>query len=307
MVKKSIKEIASLWKEDKRQYVKLSTFSAYALIIEKHINPVLGDKTELDEDTIQRFALKKMDEGLCRKSVKDILIVLKMIMKFGARFGLTTFSDWSVRFPAAQENRDLEILHRSDQKKIMDYLAGHFSFRNLGIYICLSTGMRIGEICGLTWKDIDMDRGIISVRRTIERIYIVDGATGHTELTVNTPKTKNSLRDIPMTRELAKLLRPLKKVVNDDFYVLSNDTKPVEPRSYRNYYKKLLAMLAIPPVKFHGLRHSFATRCIESKCDYKTVSAILGHSDISTTLNLYVHPDFEQKKRCIEQMFKGLR
>ena len=89
--------------------------------------------------------------------------------------------------------------------------------------------------------------------------------------------------------------------------VLTNDIKPTEPRTYRSYYEKLLKELDIPKLKFHGLRHSFATRCIESKCDYKTVSVILGHSNISTTLNLYVHPNIEQKKKCINQMCRFLK
>ena len=82
--------------------------------------------------------------------------------------------------------------------------------------------------------------------------------------------------------------------------------KPTEPRTYRNYYKQLMDKLEIPKLKYHGLRHSFATRCIESNCDYKTVSVLLGHSNITTTLNLYVHPNMEQKKRCIAKMFKSL-
>ena len=115
------------------------------------------------------------------------------------------------------------------------------------------------------------------------------------------------MRDIPMIKDLYDLLKPLKKVVKNDYYVLTNDAMPTEPRTYRNYYKKLLNTLNIPPIKFHGLRHSFATRCIESKCDYKTVSVILGHSDISTTLNLYVHPNYDQKKKCIDKMFKLIK
>lgn len=102
------------------------------------------------------------------------------------------------------------------------------------------------------------------------------------------------------------MIRPLQKVVNNDYYVLSNDVVPIEPRTYRNYYMKLMKHLGIPPLKFHGLRHSFATRCIESRCDYKTVSVILGHADISTTLNLYVHPGAEQKKKCIDKMLRSL-
>ena len=144
------------------------------------------------------------------------------------------------------------------------------------------------------------------VRRTIERIYIVDGEDKHTELIVNTPNTKNSCREIPMNKELLAMVKPLKKVVNEGFYVLTNEEMPTEPRTYRNYYHRLMARLDIPRLKYHGLRHSFATRCIESNCDYKTVSVLLGHANITTTLNLYVHPNMEQKKKCISRMFKSL-
>ena len=102
------------------------------------------------------------------------------------------------------------------------------------------------------------------------------------------------------------MVRPLKKVVNEDFYVLTNEEKPTEPRTYRNYYHRLMNRLDIPRLKYHGLRHSFATRCIESNCDHKTVSVLLGHANITTTLNLYVHPNMEQKKKCIAKMFKSL-
>ena len=128
-----------------------------------------------------------------------------------------------------------------------------------------------------------------------------------TEVIIDTPKSKNSIREIPMTKELLRMVKPLKKIVNSSFFVLTNSDRPTEPRTYRNYYKRLLNQLGIPPLKFHGLRHSFATRCIESNCDYKTVSVLLGHSNISTTLNLYVHPNMDQKKKCVEQMLKSLK
>jgi len=167
--------------------------------------------------------------------------------------------------------------------------------------------MRIGEICGLQWSDIDIEKGVISVKRTVQRIYNVENQINRTEIIVDKPKTQNSIRDIPMSKELYNTIKPLCRVVNENYYVVSNDNRPVEPRTYRSYYLRLMKKLGIPPLKFHGLRHSFATRCIESKCDYKTVSVILGHSNISTTLNLYVHPNIEQKKRCINQMNKLLK
>ena len=132
------------------------------------------------------------------------------------------------------------------QKKIMQYVKDNFTFRNLGVYICLSTGMRIGEICGLKWCDINLTTETISVNRTIERIYIIDGDKRHTELIISTPKTQNSIREIPMNRELLKLIKPLKRLMNNDYFVLTNEAKPTEPRTYRNYYKQLLKQLEIP-------------------------------------------------------------
>ena len=305
--KKTIGEVAALWKKDKQQYVKQSSIAAYALILENHILPVFGDKVQLTEADVQAFALKKLHDGLSQKTVKDVLVVLKMIQKFGAKNGDLQFVEWSVKFPTEHTKQELEVLSINNQKRIMQYAIDNFTFRNLGIYICLSTGIRIGEVCALKWGDINIATETISINRTIERIYVIDGEKRHTEVVIGTPKTKNSLREIPMSKELLKIIRPLKKVMNDEYFILTNEAKPTEPRTYRNYYKQLLKQLGIPDLKFHGLRHSFATRCIESQCDYKTVSVILGHANISTTLNLYVHPNMEQKKKCINQMFKKLR
>ena len=200
-----------------------------------------------------------------------------------------------------------KLLYFCKRKELFDYLKDNFTFPNLGILVCLSTGLRIGEVCALKWSDINMDTGLLHVNRTIERIYIVDSDKPHTEIVINTPKTKNSLREIPLSKELVRIFKSLMKVVNKDYYVLTNNTKPTEPRTYRNYFNKLLKQLDIPRLKFHGLRHSFATRCIESHCDYKTVSVLLGHADISTTLNLYVHPNEEQKRSCIDKMMRYMK
>lgn len=303
---RTIREVSALWKADKQQYVKQSTIAAYALILENHILPAFGEKQCIVESEVQEFALRKLQAGLSQKTVKDMLIVLKMVQKFGAKNGFLPFVEWEVKYPTAQEKQELEVLTIAHQRRIMQYTVNNFTFRNFGIYICLCTGMRIGEICALKWGDVNLQTETINIKRTIERIYIIDGNKRHTELVISSPKTKNSIREIPMSRELIKMIRPLKKVMNDDFFVLTNEAKPTEPRTYRNYYRQLLKTLDIPDLKFHGLRHSFATRCIESQCDYKTVSVILGHANISTTLDLYVHPNMEQKKKCINKMFRHL-
>lgn len=307
MVKeKTINQITEEWKEEKKKYVKKSTYAAYQLLIQNHIKPYFGDLYEVNEEKVQQFVFDKLDAGLSEKTIRDIIIVLKMILKFGIKNGYLEYVQSDAKFPSKQEKKDLDVLSKADQKKFMEHLRNNFTFKNLGIFICLSTGMRIGEICGLRWCDVDTVEGVIKVRHTLQRIYIIEGETRHTELLLDTPKTANSVRDIPMSSELLKMLKSLNKVVNENYYVISNDIKPIEPRTYRNYYKKLCKQLDIPELKFHGLRHSFATRCIESKADYKTVSVLLGHSNISTTLNLYVHPNKEQKKKTIDKMLRSL-
>ena len=306
MIHKTIREIAAAWKEYKRPYVNQSTMAAYVLILENHILPTFGEDNSLPEQSVQAFVLHKIESGLSTKSVKDILIVLKMVKKFGVKKEWMTYYEWDIKYPPSSENKVLDVLSVTNHRKILNHIQSHFTFMGLGIYISLSTGLRIGEICALKWSDINVTDGILTVNRTIERIYIIEGEKKHTELVINTPKTKNSCRAIPMNKELLGMLKPLKKVVNDDYYILTNDERPTEPRTYRNYYKRVMEKLDIPKLKYHGLRHSFATRCIEVGCDYKTVSVLLGHSNISTTLNLYVHPNMEQKKRCIDKVFKSL-
>lgn len=307
MSTKPFEEIVELWRADKKPYVKISTYYAYSLMIQNHLLPAFSEIIDVTEAVVQDFVFAKLRQGLSQKSVKDMLVVLKMILRYAVKHGYMQHHEMDVKFPTVRERKELEVLSRSDQRRILEYVRAHFTFMNLGIYICLCTGLRIGELCALVWDDIDVETGVIRISKTIQRIYVVEGHDRHTELLIDAPKSRNSCREIPLTRDLLRMLKPLKKIVNGSFYVLTNSCQPVEPRTYRSYYKRLMKQLAMPQLKFHGLRHSFATRCIESHCDYKTVSSLLGHSNISTTLNLYVHPNMEQKKKCVEQMFKALK
>lgn len=304
---KTILEIIGLWKVDKKMYVKKSSYAAYALLIENHIIPSFGNLNELEEAKVQAFVFQKLEQGLSQKTIKDILIVLKMILKFGSKYNWIAYKPFDILYPTEREKQSLEVLSRENHRKIIKHIQSHFTFRNLGIYLCLSTGMRIGEVCALTWEDIDTNAGVVKVSKTIQRIYNIENDIRKTELVLDSPKTIHSIREIPLSVELMRLLKPIKKIVNPSFFVLTNDYKPTEPRTYRSYYMNFMEDLGMPKLKFHGLRHSFATRCIESNCDYKTVSVLLGHSNISTTLNLYVHPNFEQKKKAINQMFRSLK
>ena len=303
----TFRETAESWAGEKRKFVKKSTFGAYSLILSNHLLPAFGAMDDIREEDVQQFVFDKLNSGRSHKTVKDMLIVLKMVLKYAAKHEYMPYRQIEVRFPTERERSELPVLCRTDQKRMMKYMTDNFSFRNLGVYICLSAGLRIGELCALKWENLDVSRGVIVVDKTIQRIYFIEGGERHTELMIDTPKSSNSIREIPMTKELLRMVKPMRKVVNPSYYVLTNCSRPTEPRTYRNYYNKLMAEIGLPPLKFHGLRHSFATRCIEGRCDYKTVSVLLGHSNISTTLNLYVHPDIDQKKRCVEQMYRSLK
>lgn len=301
-----IREIAEDWCREKQHFVKRSTYAAYLLNLQNHIIPYFGESYEIEENQVQKFVLDKIESGLNVKTVRDIIIVLKMVAKFGCKHQWLGPCNWDIKYPANEKSKELEVLTVANHKKILEYIRKNFTFRNLGIYISLTAGLRIGEICGLKWGDFDIINGTLSIERTVQRIYSIENKLKRTEIIIGPPKTKNSARTIPMSKDLLSMIKPILKIVNKDWYVLTNAEAPAEPRSYRSYYDSFMKNLGMPKLKYHGLRHSFATRCIESNCDYKTVSVLLGHSNISTTLNLYVHPNMEQKKKCISKMFKSL-
>lgn len=305
-MKKTFKEIASLWMEEKKTFVKRSTLSIYSLNLENHIFEHFGNRKRITEQEVQMFVMEKFKSGLSANTVRDLVTLMKTVMNYGKRKGWIEYSGWSIHFPQTCQRGEIRVFTIAEQKRLMKHLKEHFSFRNLGVLICLNTGLRIGEICALKWCDIDTESGTFHIRRTIERIYITDNGERRTEIVINTPKTLNSLRDIPISRELANILRPLKKLANSNFYVVNNSPTPLEPHTYRCYYNNLISTLGLPKLKFHSLRHTFATRCIESGCDYKTVSVLLGHSCIGITMNIYVHPNQEQKRKCIDKMLKKL-
>lgn len=294
---------ASLWLQEKKKLVKHSTYCAYLLTVKTHLLPEFSAKLEVSENDARQFVYSKLALGLSRKTVHDILAILRAIIKFAAKHNSISVAEWDIPFPSTTECKSLPVLSVCDQRKLLRHIGASPSSKNIGILLSLCTGMRIGEVCALRWSDIDLTHRIITVSHTTGRIYNADAHK--TERLMTSPKTRNSNREIPMAPLLYEALCIIKKSAKADFVVSDNETA-TDPRTYRDYFSRLLKRLGIPHIVFHGLRHTFATRCIESGCDYKTVSVILGHSNIATTLNLYVHPNLEQKKKCIDRMTKSL-
>ena len=300
------KEAAYQFRDYKKEYVRISSLCVYRTIIDKHLIPYFQQKDQIDSEDVQKLIRDKIKQGYSQKRVKDRIVVLKRILSFAEKEKRMCNPIKRISFSLKEERKTILVRSKKDERKLISYLENHFSFENLGILICLQTGLRIGEICGLMWKDVFIETSEISINRTIERIYLNE-KNRKTARIISEPKTVNSKRTIPLSSGLLKIRKPLKKIVNDSFYILTNKEKPIEPRVYRKHFNQVLSLAQVKSIRFHGLRHTFATRCIESNANYKAVSSILGHANISTTLNLYVHPNREEKLKCIESRLRQIR
>lgn len=300
----TFQEVSKVWSDSKIPIVKHTTMCAYMLTLQTHLIPYFGTSTSITEADVQKFVLDKIADGLAKKTVRDIVAVLKSVVKYGGKHKIFPFEEWDVEYPTNTESRRLPTLTLYHQRILMNYLTETPTPKNIGILLSLCTGMRIGEVCALKWEDVDFSQRVITVCHTAGRIYNCEAKS--TERIYSSPKTRNSYREIPISKQLMQPLKVIKKISRSQYVVGTSDV-PEDPRSYRDFFTRLLKRLDIPKIVFHGLRHTFATRCIESQCDYKTVSVILGHSNVATTLNLYVHPNLNQKQRCIERMSNFLK
>ena len=294
-----LRTIYLAWRKAREPLVKRSTLYAYQINIKTHILPRWGESTNITEAQVQQFILEAAQAGLAKNTIRNIVVTLRYILKYGARNGLCAAPDWELNYPRWMDMPRIKMLSLTQHRQLLKYLLNEPTSKNIGILIAICTGMRIGEICALQWQDVNLRERVISVHQTYGFIYNCDD--GHIEKNLSSPKTQNANREIPICKELWHALSGLRKVHSSDF-VVGNSSIPFSPQHYRAFFKQILEKLSIPHISFHALRHTFATRCIESKCDYKTVSALLGHSTVNTTLNLYVHPDKSQKQRAIARM-----
>lgn len=190
---------------------------------------------------------------------------------------------------------------KEQQLRLEEYMKAHPSFTGVGINLSMYMGLRIGEVCALQWKDIDLEKRILTVSKTIQRVQCRTGAK-RTKLIITEPKSESSKRTIPIPDCLLSVLRENK--ADGDIYVVSGKRKPVEPRTVQYRFAKTLHNADLPSFHYHSLRHLFATRCVELGFDVKTLSEILGHSSVEVTLNRYIHSDMDHKRTCMSLLSK---
>lgn len=299
------------WLSYKKDYIKESTYANYSNIISNHIAPDLGKYylKDLNNKIIQEFLLKKykigrLDNlgGLSSKTIRDIVAIIKSSLKFAMKEDIISNFNLDFIYPKISSKGKIYTISKQDQDKLIDYILKNQSSKNFGILLTLYSGIRIGELCALQWKDIDFKNNILNINKTLQRVYIKDKQIKKSKLIITNPKTHNAEREIPLNKDFAKELKKF-KTDNED-YILSGSRKWIEPRTYRRFFARTLEKVKIDKINFHGLRHTFATNCIKLGVDYKTVSELLGHATVNITLNLYVHPQMSQKKKCIDLICK---
>ena len=293
------KMLATEWLEQKKNTIKQSTYCNYMFIIEKHLLPEFEEMRlkQLEKYNYNKY-IHDLSMILSKKTTRDIMNVLKAILKYtNSKYHTDVFIQ-DIILPKLEVS-SLNILNKKEKNRLIKHCFEENSLKSLGIIICLNTGLRIGEICALKWKDIDMENRTINVKKTLQRVYIEKKSS----VIIDIPKTRTSIRSIPMSDKLYKILQPIQKhYKKEDFFLTGSQTKFLEPRSYQYIYKCILKESNVKPYKFHILRHTFATNCIEVGMDPKSLSEILGHSNVNITLNRYVHSSYKIKKKYLEKL-----
>lgn len=301
-------ELLSLWFNANSIKHKGSTENKYLWTIEKHIIPELGNLklSQITSAVINDYLKRKLTSGrldnkggLSASTVKGILIIINAALKYGVAEELCLPLKTPVYKPP-QPKKQIKILDKAEQQMMENKITENVSVTELGILISLHTGLRIGEICALQWRDIDFENRMIYVQHTLSRIRSKNGER-KTAYILDEPKTKNSKRSVPINSFLLPILEIAKTHSLSPFLVSNNETF-INPRTYEYRYHKVIKGCGIGKINYHALRHTFATRCIESGCDYKTLSEILGHSSVKITMDIYVHSSIELKRNEIEKL-----
>ncbi len=283
------------WLKSVKISCKKSSYSCYEYTVYAHLIPEFGHYKikQITKNHINEFTEKLLSNGLAPKTVKDILIILQQVLKYhDIKIDIT--------MPKIAK-KEIQILKKEHQIALEKKLISNIDEPNLGILLCLYTGLRIGELCALKWKNIDLENKIIKIKKTLIRIKNPDkNSNNKTTVILDVPKSISSIRNIPIPIFIIPLLKKFKK--NNDYFFLTGREKYIEPRSYTNHYKKIMKSVGLDKYNFHALRHSFATRCIENGCDPKTLSEILGHTDVKITLDRYVHPSFDNKVKLMNNL-----
>lgn len=302
-------EILLLWLESRRIQLKPQSYANYQYMIHRHLLPTLGavPVRRLDSRLITAFLFEKSTNGrldgsggLSADYVKKLCFIITAAIRYAADKGRCAPLLGKISQPRTKK-RELAILSVAEQQALTAFLMENTDDKKLGILLSLYAGLRVGEVCGLRWDDIDFDSQTIHIRRTVQRVKTDDPHGAKTALILCDTKTASSNRIIPLPPNLLPLLKQVQKGRQE--FILTGSTHPyTDPRTCQYNLKIHLTACHLRPINYHALRHTFATRCMESGMDIKSLSELLGHSGVNVTLSTYVHSSLEHKRQQLENM-----
>lgn len=297
----TMEELCFCWLQERKEAVKKSTYSGYSYCVKMHILPYFSHTAleELKGDCVLAFIEDLQHRQLADSTVRSVLVVFKAVMKFGVLSDLIC-REILVYCTVNCRRTESRVLNVQDSMEMKEYLLELNTIFSIGILLCRGTGIRVGELCGLKWEDVDLSAKTICIRRTVSRIQNPDRTAGQpkTVLYIRTPKSHTSRREIPIPQYLLDPLKQMKKEPQQ--YLLTGNEICTEPRNIQKKFKTVLKHCKMEDCNFHAMRHGFATACLEKGIDCKTVSSILGHASTRTTMDFYVHTSLRQKQYCID-------
>lgn len=299
-----------------KNYVKISakqrTVSRYTEISNDHLIPSLGEYElqSLSPIILQKYISGllecgnlKTGYGLSSSSVNSIITVIQCSLNVAFNLGyMTERVGDKLQRPKSNE-KQVECFSVDEQRAIEKAVLSDNHKHMFGVFLCLYSGLRIGELLALEWSDIDFVNCTLSVTKTCFDGKDVNGVFGRI---IDKPKTQSSCRIVPLPKQIVPLLKTVKKN-SESHFVIAKGEAGLLVRTYQRNFASLLKRLKIAPRGFHALRHTFATRAIECGIDVKTLSEILGHKNPTVTLNRYAHSLMEHKKDMMNRLGNQLK
>lgn len=291
-----------IWYEMNRENFRYNTLKTRKRRYEHDIKPIIGHMLVTEIKTIHCQNVMISLKGRYSKStLSQTRSLMKILFDYALDNEVISSNPVTrkVKVIGGMDERTARILTLQEQKKLIACLDG-YSFKNQYLFI-LNTGLRCGEMIALTWDDVDFTSRKVSINKTATVI------ASDSQVVVNPPKTKSSIREVPLTQEALKILKAQKKrrVINieNSMYVFAGeDGEIVSNQNYSRTLSYICRKNGIEPISMHSLRHTFATRCIEAGMKPKTLQAILGHSTLAMTMNKYVHTTDEEKFKELERI-----
>ncbi|MCD8011692.1 MAG: site-specific integrase [Lachnospiraceae bacterium] len=301
-------DVATEWLSAKKLSVKKSTYANYSFMVEKHLLPDFGTLAikDINTDRIDEFLLGKKDHGgirnretLSEKTISEIKGTLNRVLRYAKSHNIIDTVPDSL--PVSAKQPPIEILTKQEQEAIEAEALSEDSLFGLGVLLCLHTGIREGELCCLQWGDFDWDEETLSINKTVYRTSNTDDENGpKTCVVIDKPKTVCSIRTIPLPSVIVPFFK--ERAGAASAYVVTGTEKFMEPRVCRDRYARFERRAGVAHHTFHTLRHTYSTNCVEDGINMKVLSENLGHSDVSITLQLYVHPSMKTKKAEVNKL-----